>query len=65
MDLYLMQHGEARPELEDPARPLSERGRQEVGWVARAAARLRLEVGVIQHSGKLSLANRPFDGGPW
>ena len=65
MDLYLVQHGEARPESEDPARPLSERGRQEVACVARAAARLGLGIGVIQHSGKLSLANRPFGGGPW
>lgn len=53
MDLYLVQHGEARPESEDPARPLSERGRQEVGRVARAAARLGLGVGLIPHSGKL------------
>jgi len=26
MDMYLVQHGEARAESEDPARPLTERG---------------------------------------
>ena len=51
--LYLVQHGEAAKETEDPARPLTERGRQEVTRVARTAARLGLEVAVIAHSGKL------------
>jgi phosphohistidine phosphatase len=53
MDLYLMQHGEARPEQEDPSRPLTERGRREVERVARAAARLGLRIPAIRHSGKL------------
>jgi phosphohistidine phosphatase len=53
MDLYLMQHGEAKAESEDPARPLSERGRQEVERVARHAARLRLGIALVEHSGKL------------
>jgi phosphohistidine phosphatase len=53
MDLYLVQHGEAKPESEDPARPLTERGRQEVERVARAAARRGLRVTHIRHSGKL------------
>lgn len=53
MDLYLMQHGEAKAESEDPARPLSERGRQEVERVARHAARLRLGIVLVEHSGKL------------
>jgi phosphohistidine phosphatase len=53
MDLYLVQHGAAAPEAEDPARPLTDRGRREVGQVARAAARAGLEVGRIAHSGKL------------
>jgi phosphohistidine phosphatase len=51
--LYLVQHGEAAKETEDPARPLTGLGRQEVARVARAAARLGLEVTVIAHSGKL------------
>jgi phosphohistidine phosphatase len=51
--LYLVQHGEATKETEDPARPLTEHGRQEVVRVAHALARLRLGVSVIAHSGKL------------
>jgi phosphohistidine phosphatase len=53
MDMYLVQHGEARAESEDPARPLTERGRREVERVAGAAARLGLGITLIQHSGKL------------
>jgi phosphohistidine phosphatase len=53
MDLYLVQHGEAKPEADDPARPLTERGRKEVERVARAAARLGHRVARIRHSGKL------------
>jgi phosphohistidine phosphatase len=48
-----MQHGEAKAEGEDPARPLSERGRIEVERVARHAARLRLGIALVSHSGKL------------
>jgi len=53
MNIYLVQHGEAKPETEDPARPLSERGREEVERVARHAAAPRLSVAEIRHSGKL------------
>jgi phosphohistidine phosphatase len=53
MKLFLMQHGEARPEAEDPARPLTNRGRAEVERVARAAARLDLGIVEVLHSGKL------------
>jgi phosphohistidine phosphatase len=53
MDLLLMQHGEALHKQEDPARPLSERGRRDVERVARAAARLGLRVPCVRHSGKL------------
>jgi phosphohistidine phosphatase len=52
-DLYLMQHGEAMAESEDIARPLTERGRHEVERVARHAARRRLGIGLVEHSGKL------------
>ena len=51
-ELYLVQHGEAKSEHEDPARPLTDRGRQEAQRVARAAARLGLEIAEIAHSGK-------------
>ncbi len=53
MELYLVQHGEAKSEAEDPARPLTERGREEVRRVARAAARAGVRVARIAHSGKL------------
>ena len=53
INIYLVQHGEAKPETEDPARPLSERGRGEVERVARHVAALRLHVAEIRHSGKL------------
>jgi phosphohistidine phosphatase len=53
MDLYLMQHGEAVSESEDPARPLSPRGRAEVERVARFAARLDPGIALVRHSGKL------------
>jgi len=53
VDLYLMQHGEARPEHEDPERPLSQRGRQEVERVATVASGLGLGIASVHHSGKL------------
>ena len=53
MQVYLVQHGEATPEVADPARPLTERGREEVARVARHAAILGLQVAEIRHSGKL------------
>mgnify|MGYP001133792374 FL=1 len=53
MELYLVQHGEAKPEAIDPARPLTDHGREEVEHVARRAAALRLQVAEIRHSDKL------------
>lgn len=53
MDHYLVRHGEAKAEHEDPKRPLSERGRIEVENVARAAAAKRIQVSGIFHSDKL------------
>jgi phosphohistidine phosphatase len=53
MTLYLVRHGEAVGETEDPARPLNERGREEVAATARVGGRLGLEVERIVHSGKL------------
>jgi len=52
MNVYLVQHGEAEPKSIDLDRPLTPQGRQEVEQVAAFAARLRLEVGQIRHSGK-------------
>ena len=50
---YLVRHGEAKADMEDSARPLSDRGRDEVQRVARHAATLGLEVAQICHSGKV------------
>ena len=53
MRLYLVQHGEARSEAEDPTRPLMEKGRTEVRRVAAAAQNLAVSPVKILHSGKL------------
>lgn len=54
MDFYLVRHGEAKSEMEDPMRPLSERGREEVERVARAAVEKSIvKVAQILHSDKL------------
>jgi len=52
MQVYLVQHGEAQPKDVDPNRPLTEGGRHETQRVAALAARLKLNVGQIRHSGK-------------
>lgn len=53
MRLYLVRHGKATSDLEDPRRPLSESGRQQVEKVARQAARAGVRPVEIRHSGKL------------
>ena len=53
MDIYLVQHGEAKPEAEDPERSLSDKGKKEVESSARHAAAVGIEVAQILHSGKL------------
>ena len=52
MKLYLIQHGEAKSKAEDPQRPLTERGREDVARVAAFAANTGLRVRQIRHSGK-------------
>jgi phosphohistidine phosphatase len=52
MTLFLVQHGEAKPESEDPERSLTDRGTQTVGRMAGWAARLGIKVNEIRHSGK-------------
>jgi phosphohistidine phosphatase SixA len=37
--LYLVQHGDAKSEAEDPERPLTERGRSDVARLAALLAR--------------------------
>jgi phosphohistidine phosphatase len=52
MELYLVQHGEAKSKAEDPQRPLTDRGREEVQRVAAFAAGAGLEISQVRHSGK-------------
>lgn len=53
MRLYLVQHGEAKSEAEDPDRPLTDRGAAHVREVAdRATAAGLVAVDRIVHSGK-------------
>ncbi len=43
MKLYLVQHGEAKKKEEDPLRPLSESGREDVQRVAKYAENLDIK----------------------
>ena len=52
MELYLVQHGEAKREDEDPQRSLTEQGAADVERVAAFAARIGLQIHQIRHSGK-------------
>jgi phosphohistidine phosphatase len=52
MELYLVQHGEAKPEAEDPERPLTERGAEAVRQTAAWAAQVGVRASQIRHSGK-------------
>jgi phosphohistidine phosphatase len=51
--LYLVQHGEAKPESEDTSRPLSDKGRWDVLQVAKRLAETKPAIRMIIHSGKL------------
>lgn len=53
MLLYLVRHGEARSEADDPLRPLSEKGSREIGSTAPYLARLNINISQIFHSSKL------------
>ena len=52
MRLYLVQHGEAKPEEEDPERSLTSRGEEETRQISEAAKRLGIRPSRIYHSGK-------------
>jgi phosphohistidine phosphatase len=52
MYIYLIQHGEAKAEEEDPGRGLTERGVRDVGRVARYLAGIPVRPFRIYHSGK-------------
>ncbi len=53
MKLYLIQHGEAKSEAEDPERSLTARGEKEVLAVSKMAEGLRIRPSQIYHSEKL------------
>lgn len=53
VQLYLVQHGQAKPENEDPERPLTDQGVADVGRVARhAVEQLAVRAARVFHSGK-------------
>ncbi len=52
MLIYLVQHGEARKEEEDPARGLTEKGAADVRRAAAYARTMNLRISWIFHSGK-------------
>jgi phosphohistidine phosphatase len=53
MLLYLVQHGNAKKEEDDPSRPLSEKGKDDVMRIALHLSRLDSVAPRILHSGKL------------
>ncbi len=53
MLVYLVQHGDAKREEEDPSRPLSEKGIKDVKGVASHISKLNIGVEEVLHSGKL------------
>jgi phosphohistidine phosphatase len=53
MLVYLVQHGDAKREEEDPTRPLSEKGISDVKGVSSHISRLNIGVEEVLHSGKL------------
>ena len=53
MHLYLVQHGAAKSEAEDPHRGLTNEGRQDAERIARFLAPQRLSLDRIEHSQKL------------
>ena len=52
MQLYLVQHGAAKSEAEDPQRSLTAEGTNTVERICKYLSSLRLHVGRIEHSGK-------------
>ncbi len=56
MHVYLVQHGLAASKDEDPERPLTAPGREEVERVARAVAAAGVDPALVLHSGKTRAA---------
>lgn len=53
MEVYLVRHGEAKSEYEDPERPLADKGRSDVSILAEYVATLGLRISKIYHSERL------------
>jgi phosphohistidine phosphatase len=53
MHIYLVQHAEAKKEEEDPSRPLSEKGIQDIKKVASSVSQLNIRIHKIFYSTKL------------
>ena len=53
MEVYLVQHGESKPESADSQSPLTDKGRADVEYVALYIAGLGLQVTRIFHSSRL------------
>jgi phosphohistidine phosphatase len=53
MFLYLVQHGEAKRDEEDPTRPLSDKGVEDVKKIASFLSGLKITVEDVLHSNKL------------
>ncbi|HEX5607371.1 MAG TPA: phosphohistidine phosphatase SixA [Candidatus Binatia bacterium] len=53
MYAYLLRHGDAVAEMDNPKRPLSGKGRQNVYRTARLALRRNIQISAIYHSGIL------------
>lgn len=52
MKLYLMQHGKAMSKAENPERPLTVQGKEDVERVSTLLALSKISVSEIRHSGK-------------
>ena len=53
MKIYLIQHGEAKSEVEDPERSLTSKGEKEVMSVSRITFALDIRPSKLYHSGKM------------
>ena len=52
MNIYLMQHGKPVPKEKNPDKPLSDRGRDDVGKMAGFLKKAGIQVETVFHSGK-------------
>ncbi len=52
MNIYLMQHGKPVPKEKNPDKPLSDRGRDDVGKMACFLKKAGIQVETVFHSGK-------------